>query len=311
MADLPADRVTPEEPPFTNTGIDFFGPYFVKRGRGQEKRYGVVFTCLVSRAVHIEVAESLSTDSFLCALRRFQARRGNVKRIRTDRGTNFIGSERELSSEVSRLMKSESVIHDAMVKRGIEWIFNTPNASHHGGVWERVIRCIRKTLDGLLSQQTLTDETLRTLLCEVESVLNSRPLTVVSQDHRDPQPLSPNDLLLLGGTAPVPAGTFRSDDLYARRRWRQIQYLADLFWSRWLKEYIPLLQRREKWLHPKRSLVEGDVVLIADDGLPRCQWPLGRVVETRVSRDGLVRSVRLRTRGTELWRPVTKLVFMC
>ena len=195
--------MTPE-PPFTNAGIDFFGPFYVKRGRGQEKKYGVVFSCLVTRAVHIEVADSLSTDSFLCALRRFLARRGQVKRIRTDRGTNFTGGERELAAEVDRLMKNESVLHDAMLRRDIEWILNVPNASHHGGVWERMIRSIRKVLDSLLVQQMLTDEALRTLLCEVESVLNSRPLSSVSHDHRDPLPLSPNDLLLLGGAAPSP-----------------------------------------------------------------------------------------------------------
>ena len=265
MADLPSDRVTPE-PPFTNAGIDFFGPFYVKRGRGQEKKYGVVFSCLVTRAVHIEVADSLSTDSFLCALRRFLARRGQVKRIRTDRGTNFTGGERELAAEIDRLMKNESVLHDAMLRRDIEWILNVPNASHHGGVWERMIRSIRKVLDSLLVQQMLTDEALRTLLCEVESVLNRRPLSSVSHDHRDPLPLSPNDLLLLGGAAPSP-GEFGPEDLYGRRRWRQVQYLADLFWVRWLKEYVPLLQSRQKWLNPERSLEVGDVVLIADS------WP--------------------------------------
>ncbi|XP_043231525.1 uncharacterized protein LOC122386414 [Amphibalanus amphitrite] len=310
MADLPPDRVTPE-PPFTNTGIDFFGPFFVKRGRGQEKRYGVIFTCLVIRAVHIEVADSLSTDSFLCALRRFLSRRGHVKMIRTDRGTNFTGSERELASEVDRLLKNESVCHDAMLRRNIEWVLNTPSASHHGGVWERMVRSIRKTLNSLLTQQTLTDETLRTLLCEVEAILNSRPLTFVSLDHRDPLPLSPNDLLLLNGVASPPAGLFGPDDLYARRRWRQVQYLADIFWSRWTKEYIPLLQSRQKWLKPEKSLEVGDVVVIADSGLPRIQWPLGRVVERRASQDGLVRSVKVKTKGREMWRPVTKLVSLC
>ena len=311
MADLPADRLTPDEPPFTSTGIDFFGPFFVKRGRAQEKRYGVIFSCLVSRAVHIEVADSLSTDSFLCALRRFVARRGQVKRIRTDRGTNFVGGERELASAVDQLMKDEAAVHDAMLRRNIEWTFNTPNASHHGGVWERMIRSIRKVLDGVLTQQTLTDETLRTLFCEVESVLNSRPLTVVSHDHKDPQPLGPNDILLLGGTAPIPAGVFGADDLYAKRRWRQVQYMADLFWSRWRREDVLLLQRRQKWLHPEKSLAVGNIVLVADDGLARCQWPLGRVIEAREGSDGLVRSVKLRTRGTQLVRPVTKLVLLC
>ena len=142
-------------------------------------------------------------------------------------------------------------------------------------------------------------------------ILNSRPLTFVSVDHRDPQPLSPNDLLLLKGAVPSPAGEFGPGDLYARRRWRQVQYLADLFWSRWIKEYVPLLQSRQKWLKPERSLKVGDVVLLAESGLPRIQWPLGRVEERRVSQDGLVRSVKLRTRGREVWRPVTKLVSLC
>ena len=174
-----------------------------------------------------------------------------------------------------------------------------------------MIRSIRKVLDGVLTQQTLTDESLRTFLCEIESVLNSRPLTVVSQDHRDPQPLCPNDLLLLGGTAPIPAGVFGAEYLYAKRRWRQVQYMTDLFWSRWRKEYLPLLQRRQKCLFPKRSLRRGDLVLLAEEGLPRCRWPLGRVLEVFEGADGLVRSVRIRARGTEFVRPVTKLVLLC
>jgi len=311
LADLPADRVRSDEPPFTNTGIDLFGPFYVKRGRGQEKRYGVVFTCLVTRAVHIEVAASQSTDSFICALRRFLARRGHVKRIRTDRGTNFVGASKELLKELECLTKSESAIHEAMLRKNVEWVFNPPTASHHGGTWERMIRSIRKILDALLLQQVLTDEVLQTLLCEIEAILNSRPLTYVSSDHRDPEPLTPNHLLLLGGSVPVPRGVFKDDDLYAKRRWRQTQYLADLFWSRWRKEYLPLLQHRQRWFYPERSLSVGDVVLIADEGLPRSQWPLGRVIETHVSSDGLVRSVRIRSKGTELCRPITKLVFIC
>ena len=113
MANLPADRVMADEPPFSSTGIDFFGPFFVRRGRGQEKRYGAIFTCLASRAVHLEVAESLSTDSFLCALRRFIARRGQVKRIRSDHGTNFVGANNELRAEVERLSELEPVVHQA------------------------------------------------------------------------------------------------------------------------------------------------------------------------------------------------------
>ena len=311
MADLPEDRVTPGEPPFTNTGLDMFGVFYVKKGRKQEKRYGIVFSCLASRAVHIEVVESMSTDSFICALRRFLARRGQVKTIRSDRGTNFVGASNELSAEWEQLSKNEGVIHESMLQRKIDWIFNVPEASTHGGVWERVIRTIRKVLDALLTEQVFTEETLTTLLCEVESIVNSRPLTYVSSDSGDLQPLTPNHLLLAGGSLSIPIGVFGTGDLYLKRRWRQAQYLADLFWSRWVREYIPLLQQRQKALRSARSLMVGDVVLMADRELPRCRWPLGRVVETMPGKDGLVRSVKLRVRGAEMFRPVNKLVLLC
>ena len=183
MSDLPTERVTSGEPPFTRVGTDYFGPFYTKNGRKQSKRYGVVFTCLATRAVHIEVADSLDTSSFIGALRRFQARRGQVKYIRSDNGTNFVGAERELRKEVENLNKSR--IHESMLKKGITWVFNAPGASHHGGVWERQIRSIRRILGALLKEQSLTDESLRTLMCEVEAVINSRPLTTVSSDPSD------------------------------------------------------------------------------------------------------------------------------
>ena len=155
MADLPSDRVQSLEPPFTRTGVDCFGPFFVKRGRGQEKRYGIIFTCLAMRAVHLEIADNLSTDSFICALKRFISRRGNVHVIRSDNGTNFVGANNELQKELRKLHSSVTV-YSELAKRGIEWTFNTPGASHHGGAWERLIRSTRRILDSLLSTQLLT-----------------------------------------------------------------------------------------------------------------------------------------------------------
>ncbi|KAK3752530.1 hypothetical protein QZH41_005142 [Actinostola sp. cb2023] len=101
MADLPKERVTPA-PPFTFTGVDYFGPYIIKTGRKEVKRYGALFTCLASRAVHIEIANSLETDSFIQALRRFIARRGPVRTIRSDNGTNFVGAQAELRQAIKR-----------------------------------------------------------------------------------------------------------------------------------------------------------------------------------------------------------------
>ena len=137
MSDLPTERITPDRPPFTRVGTDYFGPFYTKNGRKQSKRYGVLFTCLATRAVHIEIADSMNTRSFISALRRFQARRGPVKYIRSDNGTNLVGAERELRKEVENLDKDK--IHEFLLEKGIDWVFNPPGASHHGGVWKRLV----------------------------------------------------------------------------------------------------------------------------------------------------------------------------
>ena len=159
------------------------------------KRYGVIFTCLTIRAVHIEVASSLDTDSFINALRRFIARRGQIKELRSDNGTNFIGAERELRRAVEGWNLEK--INDVLSLKGIKWTFNPPTGSHHGGAWKRLIRSIRKILNSTLRTQSLDEEGLNTVLCEVESILNSRPLTKESTDPKDLEALTPNHLLLL------------------------------------------------------------------------------------------------------------------
>lgn len=138
MAELPHDCVSPANPPFTNTGVDCFGPFYTKRGRGQCKRYGVLSTCIAIRAIHIELADSLSTDSFINALRRFIARRGQVQSLRCDRWTNFVGGERELREAIDGLNNAK--IHETLMSKGTDWHFNPPHSSHFGGTWERQIR---------------------------------------------------------------------------------------------------------------------------------------------------------------------------
>jgi len=137
IANLPEDRITPSKPPFTYTGLDCFGPFEVRRGRTNVKRYGVIFTCLTLRAVHIEVANSLDTESFINALRQFIARRGQPEEIRSDNGGDFVRGERELREAVQEWNQSQ--IHDFLLQRNIKWTFNPPTGSHHGGAWERCI----------------------------------------------------------------------------------------------------------------------------------------------------------------------------
>ncbi len=314
MADLPDSRLQFEKPPFTSTGVDYFGPFNIKQGRSTRKRYGVIFTCLTSRAVHIEVAETLDTSSCISALRRFIARRGQIKELISDNGSNLVGANTELKQAIKEWNQEE--ITNFTANRNIQWKFNPPSASHFGGSWERQIRTIRKILQAMLNEQYIRecrdDEQLRTLMCEVESTINSRPLTHASDDPRDLNTLTPNDLLLLqpSNMSPPPPGKFTEKDLYSRKRWRQMQYLSDLFWKRWSKEYLVELQKRQKWLHPKRNIQVGDVVLVVDNQAPRNSWPLGLVEETYPDNNGLVRSVKVKTKSTVLVRPVVKLCLL-
>ncbi|KAK7882611.1 hypothetical protein WMY93_028785 [Mugilogobius chulae] len=308
MADLPRDRVLPDDPPFTNTGVDYFGPFEVKRGRSMVKRYGVIFTCLTVRAVHLEMASSLDTDSFIHALRRFIARRGQVKILRSDNGTNFIGAERELKKAIQEWNVSK--IEDSLQQHGIQWMFNPPSGSHHGGVWERIIKSVKKILNTTVNLQTLDEEGLHTLLCEAEAIVNSRPITKASSDPNDLEMLTPNHLLLLKTKPSLPPGLFDRQDLYARRRWKQIQYMSDIFWKRWTREYLPLLQERQKWARPSRNFAIGDIVLIVDDSSPRNSWVTGKVVQTTPDKSGFVRQVRVKTKTTTLDRPITKICLL-
>lgn len=306
MADLPKERLSIEDPPFTHTGCDYFGPFDIKRGRVSVKRYGVVFTCLTTRAVHFEVADDLSTDSCINAIRRFIARRGKVASIRSDNGTNLVGANRELRRAFDELCHSQ--VQSTCAQSGIKWFFNPPSGSHFGGSWERIIRSARRVLYGLLKERPvqLDDESFRTLLCEVEYILNSRPLTRVQDGPDDSEPLTPNHLLLFKSSQVSPPGLFAQDDTYTRKRWRYIQYLTNVFWQRWVKEYLPFLQERQKWLQPKRNVTKDDVVLIVDT-TSRGSWTLGRVDSVVPDRHGVVRIVNVKTQTGVLQRPVDKL----
>ena len=305
MADLPQARVTPKEPPFTRVGMDYFGPIEVKQGRSMLKRYGVIFTCLCIRAVHIEKADTLETDSCISAIRRFVARRGQVKQLVSDNGTNLVGAEKELRKHISQW--NQSMIHESLLQDGINWVFNPPAASHFGGIWERQIRTIRKVMNAMLKEQRLTDESLQTLFCEVESVINSRPITHIPGEPGDLEALTPNHLLLLKVKPVLPPTIAEETGPYVKRRWKQVQYMADLFWKRWSKEYLVQLQERQKWVRPKANIKIGDVVLIVDGTRHRNQWQMARVISTMPDKEGLVRQVQVQTRSTTLVRPVAKL----
>ncbi|KAL7845029.1 hypothetical protein SRHO_G00235690 [Serrasalmus rhombeus] len=290
MADLPEDRME-TTPPFTYCGMDCFGPFYIKEGRKELKRYGLLLTCMCSRAVHIEMFDDLTTDAFINALCSFIAICGTVRQIRCDQGTNFVGARREFAEA----LKEED--QEKLKELGCEFIMNTPASSHMGGDWERQIRTIKSVLTSILEQSArqLDCSSLRTFLYEVMAVVNSRPLTTdCLNDSSSPEPLTPNHILTMKSTilAPPP-GRFIKEDLYLRKRWRRVQLLANLFWSRWKKEYLLNLQHRQKWTKDRRDARVSDVVLLQEDTTPRNQWKLAKVIEVYPGKDGKVRRLKL------------------
>ena len=300
MADLPADRLE-ETPPFTNTGLDVFGHYFVhdgkntRRNNATKKVWAIIFVCLVTRAIHIEMLPSMDTSSFRNALRRFLAIRGTCRVLRSDNGTNFVAAKRQMER---REQLNVEEIRDELMTKNCEWKFNPAAASHCGGSWERKIGCVRRILDKtlLLNPRHLSRDELSTLLQEAAAIFNNTPLWEVSEHPDDPMPLSPATLLTLKEepNPPCPDEYSETDMLsYGKLRWRRVQHLAGQFWVRWRRDYLSKLQERRKWKSKKVNLAKGDIVLIRNKCEKRNKWPTGRVEEVFTSEDNLVRSVKL------------------
>ncbi|XP_028416322.1 uncharacterized protein LOC114540241 [Dendronephthya gigantea] len=310
MAELPKARLTPYEPAFTYSGVDYFGPFFVKRGRGKttEKRWGVIFTCMNSRAVHLEVARSLEADDFILVLVRFLNRRGHVKEMRSDNGTHFVGAEREVREAIQQL--DETKINNELSKRGCKWVFHPPGASHMSGVWERLVRTVKRSLKAIVGKDLVNEEVLQTVFTEAERIANARPLTRNPLSPNDDEPLTPNHFLNVRLAIYLPPEIISENDKYSKKKWRRAQLLANHYWRRWLREYIPTLQERKKWNEPKRNLQVDDLVFIADDNVPRNTWPMGRIVDVFPGPDGRVRTIDVRSKNSVYRRPVAKVCLL-
>src|SRR4029434_7397694 len=204
------------------------------------KRYGLLFTCLCSRAVHIEMLEDLTTDAFINALQCFIAIRGAIRHIRSDQGTNFVGAKGEFERALKEF--DEERVAAYLATKQCDFCFKTPGASHVGGIWERQIRTVRSVMSTVLAQCVgrLNDASLRTFFYEAMTIVNNRPLTVDGiNDPKGLEPLTPNHLLTMKSFMSLPPpGVFVEEDLYMRKRWRQVQYLCEQFWGRWKKEYL-------------------------------------------------------------------------
>ena len=301
MAPLPKMRLQSPHRAFGRVAVDYAGPFATIQGRGQRrsKRYLCLFTCLVCRAVHLEMAYSLDTSSFLNAFERMSNRRGLPNEVLSDNGTNFVGGQRELNE----LQQEQSKLQAKYPR--VRWHFIPPGAPHFGGVHETMVKAAKKAIHAVLSDASVTDEELQTAFSSAESLLNSRPLTAPSADIRDDLPLTPNHFLV-GRVEQLSVGS-SSNDYRLQQRWRRVQELVTHFWHRWMKEWVPGLNRRAKWSADERNVAIGDIVLVVAADTPRGKWPLGRVTEVIPGQDGNVRVARVLVGGKTVTRPVVRL----
>ena len=256
-----------------------------------------------TRAVHLEMAYGLDTNSFLNAFHRMTARRGFPTQVISDNGTNFVGAERELRKLVNAL--EEKKIQESTVNRGVVWKFNP--SPHFNGLHEVLIKAAKRSMVHVLTNADITDEELMTAMVGAEGLMNFRPITYQISNVDDPEPLTPNHFLFnqVGGQfAPESVDT---EQYNPRVRWRHVEEIVHLFWRRWLREWLPSLIRRRKWGKERRELQVGELVLGLSTDIPRRKWPLGRIVQVFPGPDGHVRAADVRRKGSVLRRPIVKL----
>lgn len=313
MGDLPPTRVQAARP-FSNCGVDYFGPLKLKQGCRKNapvgKAYGVVFVCFATKAVHCELATDLTTEGFIAALKRFTSRRGKVKNLYSDNGSNFVGANRELK-ELRKQFSSQQhkeVVMEELAEEGITWHFIPPNSPHFGGLWEAAVKSFKRHLQKVAGNSVLRYEELYTLLVQIEAVLNSRPLCAMSDDPNDMQVLTPAHFLIGEKLNDIPEPCLQELPQSRLSRWQLVQRLKAHFWSRWHKEYLQVLQNRYKWkTSVGNQLSVGRLVLLRDDNQPPFHWKMGRVVEVHPGTDGIVRAATVRTAGGVFRRAATRL----
>lgn len=293
IAPLPAERLKRSDV-FSICGLDFAGPLYASDEVGK-KFYILLFTCCVVRAVHLELCEGLSLGEFMLAYKRFVARRGQPTKILSDNAKTF--------------QAAHKLIANNSAGDTVTWSFNAPRAPWRGGIWERLVRSVKQSLKKTIGNKVLKRSELQTVLTEIESCVNSRPLTYVSDDPQCQEVLTPSHFLLgrsdshkpdMGKKAPL----LSKESL--REGHSQLTMQLDKFWEFWYKEYIrnlPLIRSS-----PVNSVVEeNSLVLIREDNCPRLQWPLARVVRLLPGRDGLVRTVELKTAKGTFVRPIQRV----
>lgn len=313
---LPKERIC-EGYPFACTGLDYLGPLYIVDSSVNRKIWICLFTCAVVRAVHLEIVQDLSTEEFLLALRRFISRRGKPDQIISDNASTFKLASKTVRSAFEDIVRSPAV-QDYSSIRAIEWKFITQHSPWMGGLYERMVGSVKRSLRKTINGASLTLIQLQTITTEVEAIVNSRPLIYVEASIEDHKILTPAHFLYGSPKIGLPEIIVGDDKEFKLKsttkdalieNWKRGQNILKNYWSCWRKDYLASLRERSEKLS-KSSLSTpsiGAVVLI-EENVPRGQWKIGKIKELLQSRDGLVRSVVIALpNGKSVQRPVVKL----
>ncbi|XP_055589329.1 uncharacterized protein LOC129741616 [Uranotaenia lowii] len=313
MGELPRARVT-AAPPFARTGIDYFGPVYIRQGprRAPLKAYVALFICLCTKAIHLELVSDLSTEKFLQALRRFIGRRSIPTDLFSDNGTNFVGARNQLKDLLANLRDRQhhQQITKECAEQGIQWHFNPPAAPHFGGLWEAAVKSAKIHLLKVLGDNAVSYEDFNTLLIQVEACLNSRPITPLSEDPNDLEPLTPGHFIAGRPLQQLPDRDFTDKKPGQLKQYQLMQQKLQFFWARWHNEYLSQLQGRFKRWKRAVEIKVGQLVVLKNENTPPMRWRLGRIQQLHPGEDGVVRVVTLKTSSGVLKRPVEKLCLL-
>ena len=323
MAALPSARVTPTRA-FKVSAVDYAGPYYLKNIKGRStalfKGYIVIFICLATRAIHADLAPDMRTETFLNVLKRFISRRGCPSDMHSDNGTNFEGASNTLKDfkEIAAVVGSSEVKNE-MSSLGINWHFNPPIAPHMGGVWEIGVKLIKTHLKRILSSESYSFEEFYTILTQVEACVNSRPLTALSANPDDLEPLTPGHFLIGTALTAPPEPSYLDISLNRLNRYQLLARKVQEFWARWSTEYLARLHKRPKWAQESPNFKVGDLCIMIEDS-PPLEWRLARISQIHPGEDGNVRVVTLMTQGSydkdgkrkikTFKRPISKLAHL-
>ncbi len=322
MPSFPSSWVNPS-PPFENVGLDYLGPLWIKFQGDKYKAWICLFTCLVTRAIHLEAIYDLSSQQFLNCLRRFCARRGQPKLIISDNASQFKLTSTTVNKAMRNIMIEPQVLYYCSLEN-IQWHFITPYAPWSGGFYERIIGMVKRCLKKSIGRMLLNHEQLETMMCETEAILNSRPLTIISDDLHSNNVLRPIDFLapLRSLGTPQLVENIHDPDYVQKmdsqqkllQYWQKSQKCLDFFWHEWISEYLPSLRERYQieHNHPRihKDIIphENDIVLIQDDSLPRGSWQMGRINNLFPSADNKIRSAEVAMQdGKTIKRPINLL----